>query len=137
MDPNETLNEIRELVMSDHPDAERLVELIRDLDFWIGEGNPLPSDWAPTPPQPTADEEKAREIRVAIAADLRLLGALSEIAEEVEDGHQLMPPFETIAHMRTMADRVEAMPPYVSPDPINHIMADLMRTKADLIERLA
>jgi hypothetical protein len=48
MDPNETLNEIRELVMSDHPDAERLVELIRDLDFWIGEGNPLPSDWAPT-----------------------------------------------------------------------------------------
>lgn len=46
MDPNATLQEIRELVGNNGGnDVGRLVELIDALDEWLTNGGFLPSDW--------------------------------------------------------------------------------------------
>ena len=53
MDPNATLEEIRELVQVDlhpypmHGDVMRLCELVNALDQWMMRGGFPPKDWTP------------------------------------------------------------------------------------------
>jgi hypothetical protein len=46
MDPNATLQELRDLVLRDYNvDCARMVELFDALDNWLSTGEALPRDW--------------------------------------------------------------------------------------------
>jgi hypothetical protein len=69
MDPNATLDELRELLrvvdLDDNfyspNDARRFVELVRALDEWLCGGGALPEDWQ-------RDESDSRDVRDQLAA---------------------------------------------------------------------